>query len=183
MLAEFFSTLIIILDYEKLRGGIRIHRAAGRRAYRIYRNNYENLASISHALSVPRTECADAVNKTLSDFEDLKFKYKSARGSFFEREADLIDPCDGNLILCFDDATIDEMRILANKAVKKVGKILVLLSRAEDGYKYLLASEQTDLRVEVKKINAALSGRGGGSPSMVQGSFFSALDEIKKYFT
>lgn len=174
--------LIIILDFEKLRGGMRIHIAAGRRAYRIYKNNYENLSTISHALSVPRSDTADAVNKMLSDFEQTKFKYKSARALYFEREADFINSSDGNLLFCFEDATQEEMRIVANKATSKVGKILVLLSGNDGNYKYLLSSERVDLRVEVQKINAALSGRGGGSSSMVQGSFFATLDQIKGYF-
>ena len=174
--------LIVILDFEKLRGGMRIHIAAGRRAYRIYRNYYENLSKISHSLSVPRQECAEAVDKMLSDFEETKYKYKNARALYFEREADLVNSTDGNLILCFEDATQEEMRIVANKITNKVGKILVLLSGTDGNYKYLLSSVAVDLRAEVKNINAALSGRGGGSSSMVQGSFFSTIDEIKAYF-
>ena len=98
-------------------------------------------------------------------------------------EADLLKPSDGNSILYFEDATQDEMRIVANKVTSKIGKILVLLSGSEENYKFLLSSESVDLRSEIKKINAALNGRGGGSPSMVQGSFFATLEQIKEYFT
>ena len=33
-----------------------------------------------------------------------------------------------------------------------------------------------------KDINTALSGRGGGRPEMIQGSFNTSLDKIKEYF-
>lgn len=174
--------LISILDAEKLRGGMRIHIAAGGRAYRIYRKMYENLARISHALSVPRLNTADAVAKTLSDLEEKKNEYKAARIAYFEREADLIETTSGNLVMTFADATQDELRALANKSVNKVSGILVLLSGTDGEYKYLMASQNVDLKSEIKKINAALMGRGGGSSVMVQGSFCATLEEIEKYF-
>ena len=174
--------MIMILDYEKLRGGMRIHISAGKRAYRIYRKMYENLADISHMLSVPRLNTADAVEKTLSDLEEKKMEYKASRIAYFEREADLIKESSGNIVLSFSDATQDELRALANKAIDKVGGILVLLSKNEDGYKYLLASKSVDLKNEIKKINAALCGRGGGSSVMVQGSFGATLAEINDFF-
>ena len=175
--------LITILDAEKLRGGMRIHIAAGKRAYQIYRKMYENLAEISHLLSVPRLEAAEAVRKNLSDLEDIKNAYKNSRIEYFEREASLIKSHSGNLILTFNGATQDEMRSLANKAVDKVSGILVLLSESEGCYKYLLASKNVDLKNEIKKINAALGGRGGGSSVMAQGSFAATLTEIEKYFS
>ena len=173
---------IAILDAEKLRGGMRIHIAAGKRAYEIYKKVYENLSEISHLLSVPRLETAPAVKKVLSDLEEKKSEYKLARTLYFEREADLIDNTEGNLVLSFADATQDEMRALANKAVNKVSGILVLLSEAEDSVKYLLASNTVDLKADIKKINADLRGRGGGSSKMAQGSFFASLTEVCDYF-
>jgi alanyl-tRNA synthetase len=34
----------------------------------------------------------------------------------------------------------------------------------------------------VKNINAALSGRGGGRPEMIQGSFGTDIESIRSYF-
>ena len=174
--------LITVLDAEKLRGGMRIHIAAGKRAYSVYRKMYENLADISHALSVPRLNTAEAVRKLISDLEEKKNEYKAARVAYFEREAELIGEKSGNTVLTYDDATQDELRALANKAVEKISGILVLLSGNEESYKYLLASKTVDLKVEIKKINAALNGRGGGSSVMAQGSFAATLTQIKEYF-
>lgn len=174
--------IIMILDTEKLRGGMRIHIAAGYRAYRIYTQMYHNLAKISHALSVPRLECADAVKKTLSDLEELKSAYKISKAAYFEREAELLPKAEGNLVRTYSDATLDELRAFANKAVSKVSGMLVLLSGKDGEYKYLIASKGTDLKAEVKKINAALCGKGGGSSAMVQGSFSASIADIEKYF-
>lgn len=174
---------IKLLDAVKLRGGMRVSFLAGARAYRFYREMYNNLTEISHALSVPRLESAEMVKKILSDFECVKAEKKAARTAYFEREAELLGESEGNFVCCFADATQDELRALANKAVSKIGGILVLLSGIDGEYKYILASEKIDLKGEIKKINAALCGRGGGSSVMAQGSFASTLSEIKKYFT
>ncbi len=171
-----------ILDCEKLRGGMRIHITVGIRAYRTYLKMYENLSEISHALSVPRLDTAVAVGKLASDFESLKNAYKHARLSYFEREAELIESTDKNLVLCYDNATHDELRAIANSAAGKVAGLLVLLSGSDGEYKYIISSQSVDLRSECKKINAALCGRGGGSQSMVQGSFAASLSDIKEYF-
>ena len=175
--------LITILDAVKLRGGMRISIAAGRRAYRIYRRMYENLSNISHALSVPRTETAEAVERTLSAYEEKKTEYKAARSMYFEREAELMEKSKSNVILTYDDATLEELRIIANKATDKTDGILILLSGKDGDYKYILSSKTVDLKPEIKKINAALCGKGGGSSVMAQGSFSATLTEIKKYFT
>ena len=54
----------------------------------------------------------------------------------------------------------------------------------KDGeYKYLIASKSIDLKSEVKNMNAALCGKGGGSAVMVQGTFLSSITDIEKYFT
>ena len=171
-----------ILDSEKLRGGMRIHITVGKRAYRTYKKMYENLSSISRSLSVPRLEAAAAVEKLTSDLESLKNAYKHARLSYFEREAELIEGTEDNLVLCYADATYDELRAIANAASGKALGVLVLLSGQDGDYKYVISSSSVDLRAECKKINAALCGRGGGSQSMVQGSFAAALSDIKKYF-
>ena len=133
-------------------------------------------------LSVPRLDSADAVEKLISDYEAKRAEYKATRLAYFEREGELLSSTDKNALLVFHDATQDELRAAANTAVSKVGGILVLLSGTDADYKYILASTSTDLRTEVKKINAALSGRGGGSTAMIQGSFAATLADIKAYF-
>ena len=174
--------LIKILDAEKLRGGMRIHIRAGIRAYREVAKMQETLSEISHMLSLPRLDTAEGVRKLLSDYESKKSDLKAARERYFEREAELVTPTDGNLVLAFSDATQDDLRTLANAAISKIGGILVLLSGSDGAYRFVLASRSVDLRTEVKKITAALGGGGGGSSIMAQGTLAATLTEIKKYF-
>lgn len=174
--------LIKILDAEKLRGGMRIHIRAGIRAYREVAKMQATLSEISHMLSLPRLDTADGVRKLLSDYETKKSELKAAREKYFEREAELATPTEGNLVLSFLDATQDDLRTLANAAISKIGGILVLLSGTDGAYRFVLASRSVDLRTEVKKITAALGGGGGGSSIMAQGTLAATLTDIEKYF-
>ena len=45
-----------------------------------------------------------------------------------------------------------------------------------------MASETTDLRAAARSINAALSGRGGGAPGMIQGSLRASRETVERYF-
>ena len=174
--------LIKILDAEKLRGGMRIHIRAGIRAYREVAKMQATLSEISHMLSLPRLDTAEGVRKLLCDNETKKSELKAAREKYFEREAELATPTEGNLVLSFLDATQDDLRTLANAAISKIGGILVLLSGTDGAYRFVLASRSVDLRTEVKKITAALGGGGGGSSIMAQGTLAATLTDIEKYF-
>ncbi len=174
--------IIKILDFEKLRGGMRIHITAGARAYRIVREMYENLARISHALSVPRENTADAVDKMQAELASVRLLYKTARELYFKRCAADIRESDGSLVFTYPDATIDELRLVANEAGERVEGLLVLLCGEENNYKYVIYSKNAGLREKIKIINATLCGKGGGSDTMAQGGFSAKLSDIRDYF-
>ena len=173
---------IKILDSAKLRGGMRLFITAGKRAYEVYRKMYDNLSKISHALSVPRLECGEATLRYVSEHEALLSEYKAFRLSYFESESEKILATDGSVISVYPDASIDELRAIANAAKDRVEKYLVLLSGTDESYKYVIATKSIDLKLEIKNINAALGGKGGGSSNMVAGSFTATLESIRKYF-
>jgi alanyl-tRNA synthetase len=78
---------------------------------------------------------------------------------------------------------MEELIEFANNATYRVGGMLVALSGTDGDYKYVIASSSYDMRAEIKKINAALSGRGGGRPNMVQGAFLTDRATIVEYFS
>ena len=43
-----------------------------------------------------------------------------------------------------------------------------------------MASQTIDLKTKVKELNALLCGRGGGQKEMVQGTFQTDIETIKK---
>lgn len=174
--------LIKILDFAKLRGGVRLFITAGRRAMRTFSEYFTNAQTISSILSVPKSEIASGVEKLRFDFEDLRRVYSEYRIKIMKAEAEKLLPSKENKIIFFDDATIPEMIEFANVATPKASKLLVLLSGKEGDYKYVISSEKINLREISGDINKSLLGRGGGRPNMIQGSISAGRAEIEKYF-
>lgn len=174
--------LIKVLDFAKLRGGIRIHITAGRRAMRIFREYFDNAQSVSSMLSLPKNEISYGVKKLIDDLESLKTDYFAYRLSVMEKEAEKLQFEAGNCVLLFPDATVEELIAFSNIALSKIGGILVLLSGADGNFKYVISSNSVDLKSKIQDINKSLLGRGGGRPNMVQGSFLCDYERIKAYF-
>lgn len=174
--------MIKLLDFMKHRGGTRIWLVAGRRALLDYRTKYENILRISALLSAPQADTADTLEKHIKDTEELKNRLKHTRVALAESEANAMPDANKNAVCILDNYSFDELRAFVNAYKNRVGGITVAISGADGEYKYILASETVDLAKEIKTINAALLGRGGGKPGMVQGTFLTTAEKIKEYF-
>lgn len=174
--------VIKMLDFMKHRGGTRIWMVAGLRALADYRDRYTNVKRVSGMLSAPQSEIANTLEGCIKEAEQTRSALKMARLRIAELEAELIDTSDTSRVFLFKDFAIPELIAFSNLANKKVKGITVALSGVEGDYKYVISSQDTNLRELSKDINSALSGRGGGRPEMIQGSFSCTLDEIKSYF-
>lgn len=174
--------VIKILDFMKHRGGTRIWMVAGKRALADYRLRYDNVKRISGMLSAPQPEIANVLSDYIAESDETRTALKQARLRIAELEAEKIQSTDASAIFYLPDFSIPELIAFSNVANKRVGKITVALSGTDGDYKYVISSNTTNLRAMAKDINSALSGRGGGRPEMIQGSFGATLQEIKDYF-
>lgn len=174
--------LIKILDFMKHRGGTRVWMTAGRRAVADYRAKYENIKKISALTSAPQHDTAEILEAYMHESESIKSALKAARIKIAELEAERIDVTEKNAVFYLPDFTTPELIAFSNVAKAKVGGITVALSGNESDFKYVISSENCELTKKIKEINKALSGRGGGKPNMMQGSFGASLAEIRKYF-
>ena len=174
--------LIKILDFMKHRGGLRIWMVAGRRALADYRKKYSNLSRISAMLSTPCHDTADTLEKYMSDTENLKYELRMAGKRLSDAYADATPEITGNLVKLIPGVGIDELRGFINSVTSRVSGVAVALTGTDGDYKYVIASQTVNLSSAVKEYNAALCGRGGGKPNMVQGSFAASLSEIAEYF-
>lgn len=175
--------LIKILDFEKHRGGLRIRMVAGKRALLDYRIKYANIKEISALLSEPQHTTAEALARFSADFEETRAKLKASRLELAREIAKREEGSEKNAVFVFPDWTLDELREFSNAMVDRVDGMLVTVCGSDGDYKYIISSKTVNLSQQIKEINAALSGRGGGKPGMVQGSFLTTAEEIKKYFS
>ncbi|MBR3555910.1 MAG: alanyl-tRNA editing protein [Oscillospiraceae bacterium] len=171
-----------ILDHMRHRGGVRLHMLCGLDAMEDARARYLATAAISGLLSVPQLETPKAVKRVLGELEDLKQALAESRRQIIQMKADAVTATEGNL--CFFERDMDmlSLRELVNAGMAKCGGICAAFTGSDGDWKYIIGSRSMDLRSMAKEINAAIGGRGGGRPEMIQGSSTASRRQIEAYF-
>ena len=171
-----------VLDHMRHRGGVRLHMLCGLDAMEDARARYLATAAISGLLSVPQLETPKAVKRVLGELEDLKQALAESRRQIIQMKADAVTATEGNL--CFFERDMDmlSLRELVNAGMAKCGGICAAFTGSDGDWKYIIGSRSMDLRSMAKEINAAIGGRGGGRPEMIQGSSTASRRQIEAYF-
>jgi alanyl-tRNA synthetase len=175
--------LVKILESSHRKNGVRLRMLAGKAAFDDYKQKSESTAKISALLSAKQDAVADAVERILSEKEQLTFQLGGLARRVISSIAESVQETDGNLIFFESGFSVDDLRLLCNAVLPKCGGICAAFSGSDDeGYKYVMASNNVDLRSKSKEINTFLTGRGGGTPQMIQGSAASSKETIENYF-
>ena len=171
-----------ILDFMRHRGGIRLHLLCGLDAMEDARRRYQATLAISGLLSVPQLETPEAVRRVLKELEDTKYALTDARRRCLSLRAEALPLTEGNACVFEPEFDMNSLRELVNAGMEKTAGIFAAFCGSEGDWKYILGSRTVDLRRASGEINAALHGRGGGRPEMIQGSFAAAKEEIEGFF-
>ena len=172
--------VIKILDSTRHRGGQRVSVICGMDALEDYRARQESVTDISRALSAKRSEAFQAVQRILSEQQEMKARLDALSLKLIGTMAAAEPATDGN-ILVFDDSLGEiAQRELVNLLMEKAGGFAaVFVGSDREGWRYIIGSLHCDLRAGARAINAAIGGRGGGKPQMIQGSAAAARLEIE----
>ena len=171
-----------ILDFMRHRGGIRLHMLCGLDAMEDARMRYQATLAISGLLSVPQPETPEAVRRVLRELEETRCALTDARRRLLQLKAAAVPETGENL--CFFEPELDmiSLRELVNAGLERTTGLCAAFSGGDGDWKYVIGSRSGDLRGAAKTLNAALRGRGGGRPEMIQGSFAAGREEIEAFF-
>ena len=174
---------IKLLDFMRYKGGIRLHILCGEWALSDYGRRYEQTLRLSNLLSVKQHELVEAVSQLLLKNEQMKQEIKALRRDRLTLRFKGLTKTAGNRVLILSPDERDLVREAVNLSVSLCdGATVALAGDDQNGWRYAIGSERIDLSFVSRKINAALSGRGGGSRTMIEGSFMAPLEDIKSYF-
>ena len=152
----------------------------GEEAVMDYEKKREELQKISVFLSAKAGKTADAVEKLKNELMQTQAKLSETSRKLMKFQADQLK--EGNEKICYlgDDLDMTELRHFVNFALEeKKGKIVLALSESVNGgFSYVLGSQSEDMRALSKELNGELSGRGGGSSQMAQGTFFTEKENL-----
>jgi len=175
--------LIKIVESIRYKGGMRLTMLAGRDALEDYRARQEQGRRISMAISAKQSEIADGVDRLIDEMGKMKGSLSQLKREMMQMKLDALEYTSEAIILFEDGDDMLAIRNYVNGAVKKTEKMCaVFAGNDENGYKYIIASENIPLRALSKEISATLGGKGGGSDLMIQGSTPATRTQIEDFF-
>ena len=174
--------LIRLKDRMRHRGGVRFTMLAGRTAYEDAALCAAETDALSRLFSAPQNALCTAAERVLGELEAEKYQRAAAERRYVEARLAALAPCEGNRLFFEDGLSSAALRALAEGGKTRCTGVCAALCAEDGGYRYVMASETTDLRAAAKGINAVLFGRGGGAPGMIQGSLHASREQIEEYF-
>lgn len=174
--------IIKVLSCQKFRSGVRMEILCGERAYRYLSGTYDQARAVGQQLSVKPLDAAAAVERLEAELTAAKQRMTELEDQLFSLRAQALTDR-GDLLLLEPPTRPDGARKLADAAAKASGGLAAVFAGAESSYVYaLVQADGADISPLVKRLNAALSGRGGGRNGFAQGSVQADRTAIYDFF-
>ncbi len=172
--------LITMLSIKKHKKGVRIEMVCGKRAYAHLKRIQKENDTISHLLSAEVNQTSTSVSELLARYQSTIAELRNVQYAQVEEQMKQLEP--SAVTLLFTQHLDRKQMITASNTLlqNKMGKVVGICNKEEQGYSYVLMSEEIPLKKYAQIWNQELQGRGGGKDDMVQGTFQSTKEEIEK---
>ncbi len=174
--------IIKILDFYKMREGIRLVIKCGYDALADYEERYQSTRGVSDLLSAKQGEIVEAVEKTLETISSLKFKNRELKKRFINLQA-ASQNYEKEITATFEEELdMKEIQVFADALHKRLGGIRAVFSKTENGFNFAIVGEEDKLNAFFVRFKEELNVRGGGRNGMVSGSIAEDRGKIEKMF-
>ena len=174
--------LVKFLSMQKFREGVRIELLCGKRALDYLSRTWEQAKAIGQRLSVKPVDAAAAVERLENELSAAKLRCAQLEESVFAAIAQE-QAGKGDVLLFQPPMKPDSVRKLADAASKTCGGLAAVFAGEGTHYAYALGrADGQDISAQVKAMNAALHGRGGGRNGFAQGSVEAEQSAIEAFF-
>lgn len=174
--------LIKVLSCQKFREGVRLEILCGQRAYRYLSRIYEQDHAVARLLSVKPQDAFAAVERQNAELTAAKLRMTELEDRLFALRAQSLAG-HGDVLLLEPPMRPDGARKLADTAARAAGGLAAVFAGERDSYVYALVhAGGADISPLVKRLNSALSGRGGGRNGFAQGSVQADPSAILDFF-
>ena len=174
--------LIKVLSCQKFREGVRLEILCGQRAYRYLSRIYEQDHAVARLLSVKPQDAFAAVERQNAELTAAKLRMTELEDRLFALRAQSLAGR-GDVLLLEPPMRPDGARKLADTAARAAGGLAAVFAGERDSYVYALVhAGGADISPLVKRLNSALSGRGGGRNGFAQGSVQADPSAILDFF-
>jgi alanyl-tRNA synthetase len=166
------------------KGGMRLWVLCGAWALADYQKKHEDILTITRRQSVKPWQAVEAVDKLTEDLMTTRSALSASRREMSELKLTTAAPDEqGNLLFFEADMDANVQRGMADRGADCVTDgICGVFCATENGCRYVCVSRSKPLRAIGKELNAQLSGRGGGSDAMIQGTLGATKEQIEAFF-
>lgn len=174
--------LIKVLSCQKFREGVRLEILCGQRAYRYLSQVYEQDHAVAQLLSVKPRDTLAAVERQSAELAAAKQRMTELEDRLFTLRAQALAGR-GDVLLVEPPMRPDGARKLADAVAKSAGGLAAVFAGEGASHVYALVhAGGDDISPLVKRLNSALSGRGGGRNGFAQGSVQADAAAIRDFF-
>lgn len=173
--------VIKIIDYIQYKGGMRLTMVCGLNAFCDYSTLHDDNKELMHTLSAPRDKVLEFVLRDHEVIGTQKATINKLNSQLALSQLDMVTV--GDTTVGFTKgASFDDLRVIVNENITKAEKIALFSQGENDDYSYVVASDSTDIRDTVRKLNESFCGKGGGRPNYAQGKITAKKDDILSFF-
>lgn len=172
--------LIKITDYEKYKGGMRLHMLCGNRALADYNTKEEAVKSLSVMLSAKPQLVVEEVAKLKENLNAKNARIAAVWDMYVKTLLERVESSHKIAIMCVDSTEGNALRNFVNGAMEITnGLCCAFVGDEANGYNYVIGSNSINVLEVIGKLNDKFEGKGGGKPQMAQGFVKGDLEAIK----
>ncbi|MBQ2136246.1 MAG: alanyl-tRNA editing protein [Clostridia bacterium] len=175
--------IIKILDFFRMRDGIRIYIKCGFDALEDYEGRYMSTKLIADLLSAKQYEVSDAVEKLIGSIAEQKHINSELKKRLIEAKISVFGTKEEKTAVFEEGLDVKELQLYADGLYKLCGGIRGVFSKmADTNYNFAICGDATQLDKFFAEFKTKLNVRGGGRNGMVQGSVQNKREEISGVF-
>ena len=173
--------LVKFIGWQKFRDGVRLELLCGERALHYLSLNWEQNSAVGRSLSVKPGKTFEAVERLLGEVQSLKARCAAMEVEAFSRLAEE-NRDKGDVVLVQPEMDADAVRRLCDAVKDTCGGRCAVFAGQSGSYKYAVIHAGQDISDLIKRMNAALHGRGGGRDGFAQGSVSCTQEELLDFW-
>lgn len=158
---------IKVISVQKYKGGVRLSILCGMRALAMENQLLDENRAVSQALSARQGELAAAVQRTIRERDDLRYRCEQLGMQLFAFRAEALRQ---------QPVRVLEGEMLSPAQLRKAASLLaeggrygLVLLKKDGGWSFALCAPEADARAAAQMLNARFGGKSGGPRDMVQG--------------
>lgn len=173
--------MIKIIGYEKHRGGCRLTVLCGRRAVYDYQSRFDELGEVSTILSAKVGKISETVERLHLESKNLQYQLNEVKRKLFVEEVKHY-PTDRPLCIIREDLGAADLKMFTEILATHTGETVFVVAMDKGNFRYMVMSNEADVRSFAKVLNQQFEGKGGGKANLCQGSGKGKADAIETCF-